>query len=156
MADYESLIRARLAGDAPLLAILTGGIYAAAAVGRDGISREKAATAAAFNQTPPNYALKPCALVTAWERVYTDDIQDIDLGNVSFRQRVRVQFYEDVGYANIEAAMDRAFTLLWGYAFAEGFPTELIGQSPRQRDQGALKGASMQTVDYLIVGVKGS
>jgi hypothetical protein len=89
-------ITALLQNDAPLTAILTGGVHRAQEISRQ-------TTPAAFDG---NKELKPCALVkqetaTPWG-VHRD----------SGRLYVVIYFYDRHGYTNIEAARQRVYALL--------------------------------------------
>lgn len=154
--SWEGDIHTRLSADGTLTAILTGGIYKAEAVGRDGITRDKAATAGAFDLDVTRKRLKPCAFIVEADRVYDGVIRDDMLQNASYSQRVRIFLYEDVGYSNIDSAEARIFTLLMGHQFTGALPLQLVGEARRRREPGALLGASMHIVDYLVIAVKGS
>lgn len=89
-------ITALLQTDAPLTAILTGGVHRAQEISRQ-------TTPTAFDA---NKELKPCALVkqetaTPWG-VHRD----------SGRLYVVIYFYDRHGYTNIEAARQRVYALL--------------------------------------------
>lgn len=153
---WEDQIQTRLMADTTLMAILTGGIYTAGQIGRDGINRDKAATANAFENTATSRKLKPCAFIAEAEKVYDDFIRDEIAKYASYRQRVRIHLYEDVGYTNIDLAEARIYTLLFGEPLTGSLPLTVINEVSRQREPGALLGASMHIVDYLVLAVKGA
>lgn len=144
--DFET----RMEADASLMAILTGGVYAAGSLGLLGITRET--VPAAFDA---NGYLKPCALVR--QRPLIPDLQVIDqIAQVaSATQVVEIYVYEDSGYTNIDSALGRLYTLFYGYQFSDSFPVEWLGTLDRERDQGALPGASMARQEWLVANVIG-
>lgn len=144
--DFET----RMEADATLMAILTGGVYAAGSIGLLGITRET--TPSAFDS---NGYLKPCALVR--QRPLIPDLQVVDftVQAASATQVVEIYVYEDSGYTNIDNALNRLYTLFYGYKFSDSFPVEWLGTLDRERDQGALSGASMARMEFLVPNVIG-
>lgn len=147
----EDTITTRLSTDATLIAILTGGIYARGALGREGLTRET--KAAAFDS---NGYLKPTAVVAQRALVPDGNVQDQISQQASAAQIVEIYLYEDKGYTNIDAAMNRIYVLLQGYQFADIFPLEWANTVDRQRDTGALDGASMARIDFAVYQVRSS
>lgn len=147
----ESEVATRLAADATLLATLTGGVHQYSVVGLNGITRET--VPAAFSSG----FLKPTALVK--QRGLNPDfaVQDEITQKMSVRQVVEVWFYADsgAGWAAIDTAMARVFTLLYGYTLPAAFPLQLVGVLDRMRDDGALRGAAMSRQDWLVVSIYG-
>ncbi len=146
----EDTIAAKLNTDATLLAILTGGVYARGALGREGLTRETAT--AAFDA---NGYLEPCAVVAQRALVPDGNVQDQMSQQASASQVVEIYLYEDTGYDNIDAAMDRIYALLQGYQLSGAFPLEWTNTVDRQRDRGALDGASLARMDWAIYQVRG-
>lgn len=146
----EANFKTRMDADAPLLAILTGGVYVSGSLGLLGITRET--TPSAFDA---NGYLKPCALVR--QRPHIPDLQVVDFTAqvASATQVVEIYVYEDSGYTNIDSALSRLYTLFYGYQFSDSFPVEWLGTLDRERDQGALNGASMARQEWLIANVIG-
>lgn len=147
----ETDFQTRMEADAPLMAILTGGVYVAGELGREGITRTSAPSA--FDS---NGYLKPCALVR--QRSQVSDSQVIDqIEQIASETRIiEIYLYEDSGYTNIDSALSRLFTLFFGYQFSNGgFPLEWIGTLDRERDQGALDGASLARQEWLLANVIG-
>lgn len=144
--DFET----RMEADTTLMAILTGGVYTAGALGRLGINRTD--TPAAFDG---NGYLLPCALVR--ERPLVPDLQVNDFLEqiASATQVVEIYVYQDTGYGSIDSALARLFTLFFGYNFTRTFPLEWIGTLNRERDQGALDGKSMARMEWLVPFVIG-
>jgi len=147
----EDAIAAVLNADATLLATLTGGVYARGALGRAGLTRETAA--AAFDGTT-GYLL-PCAVVVERAEVPDGNVQDQDAQIASAAQIVEVYVYEDAGYTNIDTALDRIYALLQGYQLTGAFPLEWANTINRQRDTGALDGASLARIDFAVYQVQG-
>lgn len=145
----EDDVATRMTSDATLVAILTGGVFKAGTVGRLGITRDTAP--GAFN----GVALKPCALVKQRGLIPDFEIQDFDERHASATQVIEVWLYEDSGFSNIDAAMARLWTLFFGYKFSDSWPVEVTNEINRQRDDGALKGASLARMDLLVRSVRG-
>lgn len=137
--------------DAPLMAILTGGVYQSGNVGLEGISRD--ATPAAFSS---GYLL-PVALVRQRGNVPDGNIRDGMAQVVSATQVVEIWLYADsgAGYVAIDAALSRLYVLFEGHAFTDSFPCELVNIIDRQRDEGALRGSSLARQDWAIYEVLG-
>ena len=135
-----------LAADGTLTAILTGGIYKSGTLGPLGITRGTAA--AAFDG---NGYLLPCALVKERAVVAIADVVDYNTPLTSARQVVEVWLYQDQGsYAALDNARARIFAILQGYMVSDGFEARLAQQFTRQREPGALAGASMARQDWQV------
>lgn len=137
----------RMEADATLMAILTGGVYTAGAVGLEGITRE--ATPSAFS----GGYLRPAALVRQRGNVPTFDVVDYIQQVTSASQIVEIYLYEDRGYTNIDAALARLYTLFQGHIMADTFEIRLANVIDRQRDQGSLAGASLARLDWQVVNI---
>ena len=140
----ESDIYTILNASAPLLVVLSGGLYKAEDVGVEGISRET--TPAAFTSG----FLKPCALIRQRGESVTNDAVEFDELLISTNQVVEVWLYEDRGYTNLDAARVLIMGLLNGAILTNSFELQLANIIDRQRDQGALKGNSLARMDYQI------
>jgi hypothetical protein len=145
----ESEIAARLSGDVTLMATLTGGVYVSGTVGIDGITRD--ATPAAFSG---GYLL-PCALVKQRGNIPDGQVSDETAQIDSAIQIVEVWYYQDSGYTAIDTAMERARVLLRGYSLTNSFPLTLANVIDRQRDDGALHGASLARQDWQVNNILG-
>ena len=145
-ADFQT----RMEADSTLMATLTGGVFISGELGREGITRTSAPTA--FDS---NGYLKPCALVR--QRALTPDLQVVDqIEQVSSAtQVIEIYVYQDSGYTSIDTALGRLYTLFFGYQFSDSFPLEWIGTLDRERDGGALDGASMARQEWLTIEVIG-
>lgn len=143
----EGDFKTRMAADTALMAILTGGVFASGDVGRDGLTRADIAGTDGW--------IRPAALVR--ERALVPDgwVHDQDAQDASARQVVEIWLYEDSGYTSIDAALARLYTLFQGHQFASAFPAEWAGTINRERDEGALLGASLARQDWLVADVIG-
>ena len=92
-------IVSRLSADAPLMALLTGGVYDASLV--EVISRER--TPAAFDT---NKEVRPCALVQANQRQFEPGFRGVDALGLT------IYCYQRQGTTTVEAASLRIRTLL--------------------------------------------
>lgn len=146
----EDEFATRMLADVTLMAILTGGVFKSGTVGRLGITRDSAA--GAFDA---GGYLRPCALVRDRALVPDGVVRDAIVRAVSTAQVVEVWLYEDTGFTAIDAALARLLTLFEGYQFTTGFPAEWVNTINRVRDEGALLGASMARMDFLIRSVEG-
>lgn len=134
--------------DATLVATLTGGIYKRESVGMEGITR---GTQAAFDA---NGYLLPCALVKQAPHVPDGQIYDEAAQIDSARQRIEIWLYEDRGYTAIDSAKARLKVLFKGHKFSNAAPILWLGDYlGRARDPGALKGNSMERVDFQVVAL---
>jgi hypothetical protein len=144
----EDEIAAILAADATLTGILTGGILTSGTVGEEGLSRTE--TPAVFDAA--GY-LKPVALVRQRGLVPNSQVKDFDEQITSATQVVEVWLYQDSGYVEIDAAKARIYTLLQGRMLAGTFELDLVNLIERQRDQGALRGASLTRMDWAVYSI---
>lgn len=147
MASREADFHARIVADTALMAILTGGAFKSESVGIEGIDRTTAP--GAFDASG---FLRPCALVRQRALVPTGDVLDFGAQIISARQAVEIWLYSDAsgGYTAIDAAIDRLYTLFQGHVFAGTFEVSLAIRLDRERDQGALQGASMAKLDWQV------
>lgn len=145
----EEQFQERMIADTDLMLILTGGVYTVGELGRDGISRDTAPDA--FGED--GYLL-PCAIVK--QRDMVTDEQVIALTAKSGQQVVEIYIYEDHAFVNIDAALSRLFVLFNQHILENAFPAEWVNTIDRERDEGALKGASLARQDWLIPSVKGA
>ncbi len=98
MASLQDTIRLALEGDATLTAILTGGIFDASELDREGLSLG--------DVQDTNNKVKPCA-VLRWRG--SNPTGPTDRLNAEARF-LEVYLYEDMGTVNIEAARRRGFS----------------------------------------------
>jgi hypothetical protein len=146
----EEDFAARMLADTTLMQTLTGGVFTSGTVGINGITRDVAPTA--FDA---NGYLEPCALVRQRGNVPDGNVRDGMAQTTSAIQVVEIYVYEDTGYTNIDAALARMYVLFEGYAFSDSFPVELSNVIDRQRDTGALNGASLARQDWAVYSVIG-
>lgn len=146
----ESDFYTRMIANAPLMAILTGGVYTSHSIGRDGITRDSAP--GAFDV---NGYLKPSALVKQRGIVPDGQVMDTVAQIATARQVVEIWLYEDTGYTNIDAAREAIWRLFFGRKFSDSFAPELINVLDREIEPGQLSGASMTRLDWLVIDVQG-
>lgn len=148
MATYEATIKSLLAADATLLATLTGGVYSFAAdTKRLGLSR---------TMSPSPYLngyLRPCALVKARDEVPSGGLLDSDQQYASIRQSVEVWLYNDgdAGYAALETARNRVYTLLQLVSLSGGGLVSWTNNLSNVRDT-SLDNAAVLRADYVVNG----
>lgn len=140
----------RMTGDATLMAILTGGVFKSGTVGDDGITR--AVASSAFDS---DGYLKPCCLVKQRGNVPDGQVEDEIAQIDSAIQIVELWFYQDSGYTAIDLAMARTRVLFRGYFLSDSFPLQLVNVLDRQRDKGALTGASLARQDWQVNNILG-
>lgn len=139
-----------ISNDAAINAILTGGIYKSGTVGKDGITYES--TPSAFDA---NGEIKPSALVRQRALVPDLEIEDQIAKQMSAAQVVEIWLYEEDGYVNIDAVLNLLFPLLHGYQFDYCFPADWANTINRQKDEGALAGASLARQDWSVITIVG-
>ena len=142
--DFKTVLSA----DIVLGLTLVGGIYVAEDLGFEGISRET--TPAAFSSG----FLLPCALIKQRGEIPTADVVEYDEFLFSTNQVVEIWLYQDRAYSGIDLARFRIMVVLNGHQFSDEFsksfePT-LVNVIDRQRDMGALKGASLIRMDWMV------
>ena len=143
----------RMQSDATLMALLTGGAYAAQSLTREGITRET--TPNAFDSA--GY-LKPCALVRQRGQVADGMVRDGMAQVVSTRQVVEIYLYCDSSYSPLDTAAARIKVLFEGVPFTGtdgSFPVEWLGTRDRLRDTGALNGAPLSIMEFAVYSVEG-
>jgi hypothetical protein len=142
----ETLIEA----NAPIMAILTGGVYAYGALGIEGLTRES--VAAAFDA---NGFLKPCLIVKQRAAVPDLILDDMITKESSTGQALELWIYEDRGYSSIDSVLPLLKALLHGTRLTNSFPLEWSGNIvERGRDEGALSGHSMARQDWQVIDIK--
>jgi hypothetical protein len=135
----------RMLADAPLMLILTGGVYQRGLLGREGLTRQTAPLAYGAD----GYLL-PAAVVAQRGNVPDGILRDMDMPMASAVQVVEVYLYEDSGYAAIAAAMSRLFALFQGHRFSDSADIYLANVIDRQRDDGPARGASLARMDWAV------
>lgn len=141
-----TIIKNLLAADVTLLAALTGGVYTVEELGRSGISR--GVQPGAFDPY-----LKPLAVIRC------EGIRDLrpafDGITSVVREAVSITFYADgdAGFATLQAARARAFTLLHGVSLSGA------GRAWWQRNEDDLRDSKLNNAcivraEYEIEGVR--
>lgn len=127
---------------------LTGGLYKYEDLGPEGISRESTPTV--FDA---NGYLQPCGLIKQRSTVNTGDLSDYEYKLISLREVIELYLYQDRGYDKIDGAKNLIMTELTGEIFSATYEMDLFNIIDRQRDNGALNGASLIRMDWSIVSV---
>ena len=119
--SFATDIKTALAANAPLMVVLTGGVYADV----EEINRQL--TPGAFDS---NKEIKPCALIKlGTEYKLTDTRRGV-------RTPITIYFYERSGYASIDSAMGMVFDLLNETKIGDGtWNIEFQNAVYQQRDQ---------------------
>lgn len=150
----------RMATDATLMAILTGEVWTPSGyilppaidrghvAGPLGISRE--VTPDAFDAS--GYLL-PCALVKQAGRIPDGIVRDYEAQITSANQRVEIWLYQDRTYTAIDAAASRIYVLFQGHRFDDSYDIYLANDIDRQRDDGALSGAPLRRLDWIVPSI---
>jgi hypothetical protein len=144
MPDYPALITTRLTGHAPLLALLTGGIYNYEALPRNGIK----AKPQAWN----NGLMKPCCVVKARPQVPFGDIKDSATQFTTSRQGVELWLYNDgdAGYTSLRSAQQVILTLLHLRRVAGAFQMRFAGDLAAPDPE--LNNAATLRLEYTVIG----
>ncbi len=141
----SEVIRDGLAADSTLAALLTGGIYSYAQVGRNGISRVTMADA-----YEAGGFLKPLAVVKAGDAKAVPAIRDSESG---WQQMVEVFLYDDGdnGFTTITSARDRVITLLDRQWMSGAGYVRRIGGADDLRDP-KLNNAALVRIEFEVKG----
>lgn len=146
----ETDFSTRIEANAPIVAILTGGVYVYGALPPEGITRET--VTAAFDA---NGYLKPMVVVKMRPLVSDGAVDDLQEQEASTRQVVELWIYQDRLYDKIDSVLPLLKALFHGYKFTDSFPVEWDGTPiTRGRDEGTLRGASMARQDWLVSNVE--
>jgi hypothetical protein len=148
----ESEIATLLLADAPLVAILTGGIYTDEELGVEGIRRgDGSPTENAFDT---DGVLKPMAVVRQrGENPYSDVRFQRDKITAT-SQVVMVYFYEFRGHSEIEAAANRTYEILEGERLERSYPLVWLGDSPPFPDTGPVTNSTSVFQEWQIITLK--
>jgi hypothetical protein len=129
------------------MAILTGGVFTSGAVGLEGITQESAPSAFGDGY------LKPTALVRQRGKVPDYQMSDAGAQLVSTAQTVELYLYQDRNFDQIDLAVARLYKLFQGYSFSDSFPVVFTNLIDRTRDTGALSGASLARMDWIVYSI---
>lgn len=128
-----------LAADSTLMAILTGGVHAAREITRQG-------TPTAFDV---NLELLPCALVKTPTEAAFGPYDD------SASEFAHIYLYERSGFASIDAALERIYTLLHQQKISGERVWEIIWANDIKDQEDPALDASMHMSIYQVVRAKG-
>lgn len=150
MADREAQAVTRLKTDAALVTLLPGGIYRSASLGTEGITNATA--------TPTVYAaglLRPTAIVKQRALIPTDRIRDLKERIADANQVLEVWLYERITSVAIEAALERIYSDLEGYALPGAWPCAWSFTLPVMPEPGSLQPQIMVArIDFTIVSIR--
>lgn len=147
----EGDFKTRMAADVTLMAILTGGVYTAGELGRNGsINRQD--TPNAFDATTGR--LKPCAFIRQRAIVPDGGLLDMMVQDATAQQTVMIFVYQDAAYDQIDLALARQRVLFFGYQFSNSFEVEWAGETSRLLETGSLDGAPMARQEWLVASVE--
>lgn len=118
MSEITAAIQAVLQADATLTALLTGGIYTKRQIGDMGIDPKNPETEDAYILDDEMNILQPCMVIKLRTRVPTRALSDVRLQIVGTSQFVQLDFYDDAGYEDIDAARARVYQLLHARTYA--------------------------------------
>lgn len=144
----EEEVVTRLLGDEPLTTLLTGGLYAATALGLEGLNRQT--TPAAFDA---DGALLPTGLVSAGAEVPALGLTDLADRAASTSQRIEVWIYANEP-DTLAAAQWRVFARLQGHRLPNAYPATWVGEVGPLREEGPLLGAWLRRSDFQIVRIR--
>ena len=140
----EGMFLNYLQGDAALVAIATGGIYAFSSLGHQGIHRDS--TPAAYDVD--GYLL-PILIIKARSPIPNPAIMDPEERVIGLTRVVEFWMYQWVGYDLIEVMDNFLFTLLQNHKFPDYYPINWMYTTGLLTDPGSLNGASMMRSDYI-------
>lgn len=146
--SYAQAVFDLLDADAPLAALLTGGVYVGRDVPQEGINREDYPDAYGSNGL-----LQPIAVVRG-RRVIPDNAVRVPQDKfVAVGQVVEIWFYDDkaAGWDTIDAAALLVYGLLQDEQISEAYNCTLVNRIVEERDP-ELGGACFVRLDFSIVG----
>ena len=146
MATQRNALRTYLEADGTLTGVLTGGIYDASELDRNGLSPLDLSTDSVGRMQP--------VMVIRWRGASAKEII-----RHSERRFVEFYFYDDSGYANIESAKARLKALLDGYNLGGTQDAKMntfhwvndLGEFVAEEYEGAASDRSTYYVDYSRV-----
>lgn len=152
MSNREEEVAALLKASAPLMAVLTGGVYVDGEIGVEGIRREdEALTAAAFTE---DGKLLPCAVVRQRGLVPTYDVYDMEEKHVSNRQVVEIYYHQFRGHGAIDAAKEIAFFLLLNTRLEGTYPLTCDMETSYYYDVGPVLNSTTLRQDWEVYDIR--
>lgn len=148
--SYTQSVYDLLNADAPLLALLTGGLYLGRDVPEEGINRED--YPAAYDS---NGMLQPIAVVRGRRVIPDTSFRVPEAQYVAVSQVVEIWFYDDkdAGWDTLDSAAQVVYELLQDQQIAEAYNCLLVNTIEEERDPD-LGGACMTRLDFSIAGRK--
>lgn len=142
-------VKTILAADSTLLTIATGGVFVPDDLGRMGLNPSNPQAANAFDS---DGHIKPCIVLKIGSATPMDGLSDDGLQRVAQRERMECWFYEDNGYANIDAMRTRVFVDLQGIRLSNGGKCRWAFDTQPSHDIDL--DACMQRADYAVTGMR--
>ena len=148
--SYAEAVFALLDADAPLAAVLVGGIYNGRDVPEEGINREDYPDA-----YDSNGLLQPVAVVRGRRVVPDQAFRVVEAQFVAVNQVVEIWFYDDKdsGWDTIESAGQLVYELLQDQQISGAYNCKLVNSIEEERDPD-LGGACLHRLDFQVTGRK--
>ena len=148
--SYAQAVFDLLEADAPLMALLTGGIYIGRDVPEEGLNRED--YPAAYDS---NGLLQPIAVVRGRRVIPDTGFRVVEAQYVAVQQVVEVWFYDDkdTGWDTIDSAAQLAYELLQDVQVSGSYNCTLVNHITEERDRD-LGGACFTRLDFQVTGRK--
>lgn len=140
--SLEDDVKAVLIGDSVLTPIFGTRIYTAGAVGENGLTEE--ATPEIFSSGD----LLASILIRMGDTVGDGQVNNYEDKVLSALQEIRLHFYDERVYTNIDIGKARTRFLLYGHIFSGTFELEFVLETGRLRDGAALAGAAYVRQDW--------
>jgi hypothetical protein len=152
--SYATLIHTRLAADATLVAIMTGGIVLYSTLKGKGVSRTTLPSAYTQVAGKPT-TLKPLLVVKGRAVTPTNTLRDHSEQYVSTRQVVELWLYNDsgAGWTALANGAARAYTLLQDRPVTGSFSISLTSEILDEREP-TMDEACFIRNDYEVIGRK--
>lgn len=147
--SYTQAVYDLLNADAPLLALLTGGLYLGRDVPEEGLNRED------YPAAYSNGLLQPIAVVKGRRVIPDNGFRVPEAQFVAVQQVVEIWFYDDkdAGWDTLDSAAQVVYELLQDVQIAEAYNCNLVNTIEEERDPD-LGGACMTRIDMQITGRK--
>lgn len=144
----ENAVQALLAADAALTALLTGGVYARHALGKQGLKDTNPLSASAYALDDGFDVLQPCVVARIRSNVMDGNRFDTKTQVISATGTLELYFYDESGFTTIAQARARAYALLHAKTLANIGVCTLINQM--QYYDEALHDAATLKDDYRL------
>lgn len=149
----EADVKAILIADAPLMALLTGGVFTDEEVGVEGIRRslEPTDTNPTKDVFDADGVLQPCAVVRQRGETLYQNINLVSDQIQAVGQVVQIYYYEFRQAVIIHQAKQRVYELLMGVRVGGSYPVWRMAESPIFPDTGPVQNSTTAIQDWQIV-----